>query len=233
MIRCVVFDYDGTLADSNRIKREAWFQVFARVGATPAETAALLGERPTADRYDLIGAMLERLGALERSADGHVRSNPSAESWQPQHADVTVRAPLAAELAQAYNDLCEAGQATCPEMPGAAALLAALVSTHSLYLNSATPEEPLRRIVTRRGWAPFFRGIFGRPRDKADILRTVLAAERLGPAELAMVGDGPADWQCAREVGCPFFAVGELTDFPYGRRVNHLADLPAALAAQR
>lgn len=213
MIRCVVFDYDGTLADSNRIKRDAWFDVFSRLGCPRAETTALLGEHPTADRYELIDVMLTALAAQSRLP------------VQPP------RDRMAAELAQAYNDLCEAGQATCPEIPGATALLNALVSMLPLYVNSATPEEPLRRIIARRGWNALFRGVFGRPREKAEILRAILTQERLGPTELAMVGDGPADWQCAREVGCPFFAVGELTQPPYGRRLERLADLPTALAA--
>lgn len=208
--RCVVFDYDGTLADSNRIKREAWFGVFARLGCDRAETAALLGEHPTADRYELIGVMLDALAGQARLPAGD-------------------RGELAADLARSYNDLCEDGQATCPEMPGAGELLRRLAPRLPLYVNSATPQEPLRRVVARRGWTPWFRGIFGRPREKADILRDILAAERLTPDALALVGDGPADWQAAQAVGCAFFAVGELTHAPYGSRLEHLADLPAAL----
>lgn len=207
MIRCAVFDYDGTLADSNRIKREAWFDVFARLGCPRAETTALLGEHPTADRYELIDVMLAALATQARLP---------ADAGREQ---------LAADLARAYNERCEDEQATCPEMPGAGDLLRKLAPRMPLYVNSATPQEPLRRIVARRGWEGLFRGVFGRPNDKADILRDILAREDLTPVELAMVGDGPADWQAAQAVGCPFFAVGELTEFPCGTRLEHLAEL--------
>lgn len=208
--RCVVFDYDGTLADSNRIKREAWFGVFARLGCDRAETAALLGEHPTADRYELIGVMLDALAGQARLPAGD-------------------RGELAADLARSYNDLCEDGQATCPEMPGAGDLLRTLALRMPLYVNSATPQEPLRRIVARRGWEGLFRGVFGRPHDKADILRYILAREGLAAVEVVMVGDGPADWQAAQAVGCPFFAVGELRETPFGQRLGQLGDLPAMI----
>ena len=211
MIRCVAFDFDGTLADSNWIKRDAWYEVFGRIGCSQEKISALLSALPTADRFELIDEGLNRLASAGRLPPG----------------DARVR--LAAELAQAYNDICETGQATCPEMPGAAAMLAALADRLPLYVNSATPEEPLRRIIGRRGWERYFRGVHGRPREKAEILRDILAREDLSPMEIAMVGDGPADLQGAQEIGCPFFAVGELTSTPYGLRVGSLADLTGIL----
>jgi phosphoglycolate phosphatase len=211
MIRCVAFDFDGTLADSNRIKRDAWYEVFHRTGYSNTEISALLAALPTADRFELIKEGLSRLASSGRLPTGDTRGR------------------LAVELAQSYNDICEIGQATCPEMPGAAAMLAALADRLPLYVNSATPEEPLRRVIGRRGWEHYFRGVHGRPREKAEILRDIIARERILPTEIAMVGDGPADIQGAQEVGCPFFAVGELTSTPYGQQIGCLADLGGIL----
>ncbi len=211
MIRCVAFDFDGTLADSNQIKRDAWYEVFDRTGFSREETSALMAALPTADRFELIDEGLARLASAGRFPAGETPSR------------------LAAELAQAYNDICETGQSTCPEMPGTAAMLSVLAASLPLYVNSATPEEPLRRIIARRGWERHFRGVHGRPREKAEILRGILAREGISPGEVAMVGDGPADIQGAQEVGCFFFAVGELTTTPYGRRVGCLADLTGIL----
>lgn len=211
MIRCVAFDFDGTLADSNQIKRDAWYEVFGTTGYSHEEVSALLAALPTADRFELIDAALARLASAGRLPTGDARPR------------------LAAELAQAYNDICDTGQATCPEMPGAAAMLAALADRLPLYVNSATPEEPLRRVIGRRGWERYFRGVHGRPREKAEILRDILAREQLSPMEIAMVGDGLADFEGAREIGCPFFAVGELTSTPYGQRIGCLADLTGIL----
>lgn len=205
-IRCVAFDFDGTLADSNGLKREAWFTVFAGLGCPRAETAALLADHPLADRFELAERMLARRGEA------------------PTPARI-------ADLAARYNAICEEGQGACPEMPGADAMLAALAPRLPLYVNSATPEEPLGRIVRRRGWAGYFRGIYGRPHGKVENLRRIAAAESLALAQIALVGDGLADVEAARETGCPFFAVGELlaAPLPLGTAVPHLRDLPARL----
>ncbi|HYC72431.1 MAG TPA: HAD family hydrolase [Opitutaceae bacterium] len=182
-VRCVAFDFDGTLVDSNRLKHEAWFAVFGEAGFGRPEIDALLRAHPLADRFELV----DRLLATRGEADSVLR----------------------AHLVERYNFICEEGQSTCPEIPGASELLRELSARLPLYVNSATPEEPLRRIVARRGWSGHFRAVYGRPRSKVDNLRRIAAEQSVDLARLALVGDGPADAMAAAETGCRFVAVGD------------------------
>jgi phosphoglycolate phosphatase-like HAD superfamily hydrolase len=76
-----------------------------------------------------------------------------------------------------------------------------------LYVLSATPEEPLRRIVERRGWTGYFQDVLGRPGSKAEHLRAVLTREGIAGGDLLMVGDGKRDVDAARHVGTRFIGV--------------------------
>lgn len=174
MIRCAVFDFDGTLVMSNDIKREGFFAVTAEIAGGRAAMEALLAD-PPGDRYAIFAAFAARFG-LD-----------------------------AGELAEAYGAWCEAAILAAPERPGASALLARLRQDGvRIWINSATPEAPLRSIVRRRYPQGTFDGVLGGHAAKVPNLRAVMRAEGLTAAELLMVGDGFDDRDAAAEIGCAF-----------------------------
>lgn len=186
---CVIFDFDGVLVDSNHVKRQAYFSIFADFdsdGTLVESTLALHGD---GDRYQIIGAVLGRL----------------ADAGLPRRGGPTL--PSVAEAARAYNDICEEYAATCPEILGATEALSALAARCPLYINSATPQEPLRRIVERRGWSQYFREVLGRPQTKVENLRRALEQGDFASAQAIMVGDGRHDLEAARSLGCCFVGV--------------------------
>ncbi|CAM2057428.1 conserved hypothetical protein [Desulfovibrionales bacterium] len=179
-MRIVVFDFDGTLIDSNRLKYNAYFAIFPKNIRYHRTIKSVLADFFEATRYAIIHCILERLGEADDSG-GRVST-----------------------LAQSYNDIVVAGAKTCPELPGASDILAQLSGHYVLYLNSTTPETALREIVTHRGWTKYFRGIFGYPTTKLDTMRAILATERIEPVETILVGDGQNDRHVAAAVGCRF-----------------------------
>jgi phosphoglycolate phosphatase len=215
-IRCVAFDFDGTLVDSNAVKRKAYFEAARREDPSGQLVAAVLAERPEGDRHEVLRAVAQRAA--------------EAGLLDPRGMEET-----AARLIAAYTALVEAGQAERPERTGATSALLALGATHHLYVNSATPVDSLRRAVTRRGWAGRFRDVLGRPPDKIANLHLVLAREEMVPGEVAMVGDQQRDLAAARAVGCAFVAVAsDGNDFSEPvTLVCDLGALPAMLEGMR
>jgi len=210
--RCVVFDFDGVLVDSNATKRRAYFAIFADLDPTGELVATALATHGDGDRFQIIGAISERLVATGRL---------------PME-DATV-----ADFATAYNEICEEFAATCAEIGGASAALEVLAPRCALYINSATPEAPLRRIVARRGWEQHFRAVLGRPRSKVENLQDALEREGLAPQQAVMVGDGRHDIAAARTLGCRFVGVrNSFNDFDTAGllMLDDLYGLPALLA---
>ncbi|HEX7336628.1 MAG TPA: HAD family hydrolase [Gemmatimonadales bacterium] len=215
MTTCVVFDFDGVLVDSNAVKRRAYRDIFASVAGSEAVVESVLESNTEDDRFGVIRSILERMGGNGSVTPGRLDA-------------------LVAEYSERYNAICEEHAATCAEIPGASAALARLAQGHPLYVISATPEDPLRRIVKRRGWKGYFRDVLGRPRTKGENLRRVMQREGIPGGAIIFVGDGRRDLDAARQAGCRFVGVrNAFNDFdPSGlTMVSDLTRLPELVEA--
>jgi phosphoglycolate phosphatase-like HAD superfamily hydrolase len=182
MLRCIIFDFDGVLVDSNAIKRNAFFHIFAEHDREGRIVAQTLDSHGDGDRFEIIRAILV---ALSRVAD-----------------EIAVQ-----RYAEAYNAICEEAVALCPAIPGSVDALAALAPHYQLYISSATLEEPLRRIVMRRGLQKYFTDVFGRPGSKISHLQAIMEREGVAEAQMVFVGDGRRDIQAAQAIGCHFIGI--------------------------
>ncbi len=189
-IKIIVFDFDGTLIDSNRLKHDAFFKLFpddAHHASAVREVLAQIGE---ASRYEIIGKILARLGRRPTDLQGDVN-----------------------QLADRYNAIVLDGAKRCSEIPGAGHTLKSLVPAYRLYVSSTTPESPLKEIIRFRGWTALFSGIFGYPRKKSATLRRILQTENVDGKAVLVVGDGESDRKAALENGCLFLHVDATFDF--------------------
>lgn len=176
----LVLDFDGTLVDSNALKRAA-FRAAARdiAGAGPI-LDRLLAPPTRGDRAWVFDTLAGELG------------RPELASALAERYDALTREGILARLADGWADEF-------------LALVAA--RGHRAHVNSATPHASLDAILTRSGLAgrlAGFRGGFGR---KTENLRAILAAE--GAATAVVVGDGSDDEVAARDCGCVFLRVDD------------------------
>lgn len=178
MIRCVVFDFDGTLVLSNDIKREGFFAVVAERPRGLEGMARILAN-PPGDRYAIFRRFAEEAG------DDPCELAVRYSSWCEERILVCPERP-GASLALA--ELRRAGI--------------------SVHVNSATPAAPLRSVVLRRYGVGSFDGVHGGHGAKRENLEAILRREQLLPSSLAMVGDGIDDRDAALGVGCHFVGVG-------------------------
>lgn len=202
-----MFDFDGVLVLSNAVKQDAYREIFSQFGVTASAISECQRANPEGNRIDVIREVLRRL-----QTTGFIRSDEAID------AHVTA-------FATAYNDICEEYAATCPEVGGATQCLSEWARRFPLYINSATLEEPLQRIIGRRGWAAHFRKALGSPARKTENLKAILTREQVEPSSMLFVGDGKRDLDAAVAVGCRFVGVrNEFNDFdPVG--VTLVADM--------
>lgn len=185
--RVLVFDYDGTLAASNAVKRAAYRPLF-----------------PASPRFDraVEEALLRQVGGTRFDVLRDIVTREKLCVETRREAEVN-------RLAAVYDSVATDGAATCPERPGATRVLQWLSERLPLYLLSLTPEESLRRIIDRRDWTSYFRAIRGAPCRKEEEIRAFAAHEGVSCPETLMVGDSEEDRVAARRAGAGFLFVEE------------------------
>jgi beta-phosphoglucomutase-like phosphatase (HAD superfamily) len=185
VIRVVVFDFDGTLVDSNAIKHRCFDEVVAHL---PGGVDALAMARSVGgDRYRIFQSVASRLSP---------GNNPNDT------------AALGRRLAADYTCRCLQAIAAAPERRGAYAALHTLRRRGmKVWVNSSTPRRDIPALLRARGLLPLIEGALGAPRSKLQNLRAILAAERANPCQALVVGDGADDEAAARRAGTWFVAV--------------------------
>ena len=205
-VRHAVFDFDGTLVDSNRVKRDGFLAIAARHPDGVECMHRILDDEP-GDRSAKIAAYVARMRATSAEFTGDVDM-----------------------LLETYSAAVDSEVVNAAEMADAQPLLKALRDGGvACYLSSATPISNLRRIIERRSWANYFDGVFGHPDSKEQTLERLIRCNGGDPMEFAVIGDGEDDRASAKAVGCRFFSVGEGRGRDREEPVYSLGELAAIL----
>jgi phosphoglycolate phosphatase len=209
MIRCVVFDFDGTLVESNHIKRQTFFELASEFDNGMRLMEDVMSEADGRERHWIFARFAAAL---------------------PGQAD-------AKTLADRYTRICQERIASAPEIAGARVSLKHLRTEGKLlFVNSATPVEPLTSLVRLRRLDAMFEGIYGSPAKKHENLEAIRSKHGLTPDEILVVGDGESDRASAKTLGCHFVAVDSAeNDFTLEPpcRIPDLTGLPAVVATNR
>lgn len=179
LIQAIVFDFDGTLIDSNEIKLSAFYEVTAHILGAGAELDRIFQYPNRGDRYDIFAALQARLGS-----------------------DAT-------NLTKAYGERCERVILDKLAKSQVTEILDKLEAEgRKLFIASATPEVNLVAMLDKSELVTRFEGIYGRPAGKSEILRRIMEEHELQPSAMVMVGDGEDDLRGAKEFGCRFVGIG-------------------------
>ena len=113
-----------------------------------------------------------------------------------------------------------------PLVPGAMETLESLHGKLPMYVASGTPNDELLQVLDVRNLLRFFKGVYGTPPNKTELLRRIIEKEGIAPKNTLMVGDSSTDLDAAQSCEAQFFGVGAGfagTSWPFGRDCTALA----------
>ena len=187
--RTLVFDCDGVVLDSNRVKTEAFHAVALPFGEeAAAEMVAYHVAHGGISRYRKFEYLLRQILGRQES---------------PKELQV---------LLQSYAGLVREGLLGCAVAPGLVELRERLPDCRWMIVSGGDQTE-LREIFAIRGLAELFDGgIFGSPDAKDLILERELRRESICQPAL-FIGDSRFDHQCARQAGLDFVFLHDWSEF--------------------
>lgn len=187
--RVLVFDFDGTLVDSNLIKRRAFARCFQEFPQHLEKILAYCWSHHHTPRGEKFRYVYERVLRL------------------PYTQEIAMRLHARFD-AETTSQIIEA-----TETPGATPFLRQVSRGHLLSVLSSTPHEMLTHILERRGWKDYFARIQGAPVHKATWLRAMREHEAFEQHAIIFFGDTPDDAEAAQAAGCAFIGVGQDASF--------------------
>ena len=190
--RTLVFDCDGVVLDSNRLKTDAF-----RTAALPYGDAAA---RALVDHHVARGGISRYLKFSHFLDDIVPRTAPDRDG------------PDLDGLLQAYAAAVREGLLTCEVAPGLEALRRATPDARWLIVSGGDQAE-LREVFAARGLDTLFDGgIFGSPDAKDAILAREMQAQNIRTPAL-FLGDSRYDHEAARGAGLDFRFVSGWSEF--------------------
>lgn len=204
-----VFDCDGVVLDSNRIKTDAFRIAALAWGDTAAE--ALVAHHVAhggVSRYAKFAYFLDSILPAYAPSAVPGRDGPDLDTMLATYA-ATVRE----------------GLMTCRVADGLSDLRAATPDARWLIVSGGDQAE-LREVFAARGLDAFFNGgIYGSPDNKDTILARELASGTIGTPAL-FLGDSRYDREAASRAGLDFLFVAEWSEWNEGVRLAATGELP-------
>ena len=188
----IVFDCDGVILDSNRLKSDA------------------MGDALTDEPDECRQAFV----AYHREHGGVSRYVKFAHYFENMYPDPDAEARTRDALVR-YASLVQKGLQECDELPGLRPLLARIEAGGlACFVNSGGDEEEVRAALTERGLAPYFAAIFGSPKTKPENMTRIAAIDNGMPG--LFFGDARSDFEAAAASGFDFVFVTAKSEWQDG-----------------
>ncbi len=187
MIKAIIFDFDGVLAESVDVKTRAFAKIFDEEGKNIV--------RKVID-YHLENGGVSRVKKFKHYYGEFLKRSLSEEKLE--------------ELCNTFSRLVINEVIDSPYVEGAKEFLDEFYSKLDFYVASGTPEGELREITRCRGMDIYFKGVYGSPALKSDIAGMVLRQSGYATNEVVFIGDSITDLEGAQDSGIGF--IGRVAD---------------------
>ena len=201
--RTWIFDCDGVILDSNRIKTEAFREVALAYGKAEAKAfVEYHKESGGVSRFKKFKYFFESILG-EKGCPGHPK-------------DAVAR----------YGALVRENLIKCSETDGLRSFLKRIPRDAVKMVISGGAQDELRYVFARRRLSRYFNAIYGSPAAKEDILAENLKKNKIVfPA--VFIGDTSYDYLCAKKYGIDFIFMSQYTEMKGWRGYFRKMNVPA------
>lgn len=207
--QAIIFDFDGVVVESGKIKTQAFAELYR---AHSEEIAAKVVQFHTQN-----GGM-SRYRKFRHFQQHFLHKPPLTEAEEK-------------ELDRRFSELVVEAVIAADAVPGAMELIRQQAGKIPLFVASGTPENELKVIVERRGLTPYFKEVRGAPALKQTIIAEILSTYALKPETVLMIGDAMADYEGAQANNTDFLGRIHPNDpNPFPAHVKIVPDLRELVA---
>ena len=207
MIKAIIFDFDGTIADSVDIKTDAF-----------------------ADLYKPYGGKIEKKVIKYHLTHGGVSRFEKFKYFHKEFLNLELSESEIRDLAKKFSKLVIDKVVNAPYITGAFEFITHNYNLFDMFISTATPIDEINEILKRKNLTKYFKDIKGSPESKIDHVQQIITQNNYLRNETVFIGDSDSDKEAAEKNGIYFIQVNsgeQIMNKKY--RVNDLGDLDKLL----
>ena len=181
----LVFDFDGVLADSVNIKANAFAELYSPYGSEIVEQVVA---------HHLANGGMSRFDKFNYYHNVYL--NMKGDQFDMDRLD------------NQFSKIVVDKVIACPETPGAEKFIQENSLKHKCYINSATPQNEIRQIISARGLQKYFLTVLGSPTSKSENLKKIRKSNPNVPTSgFLFFGDTLSDLEAAKNNNIDFIGI--------------------------
>lgn len=182
MYKALVFDFDDTIVDSNKIKKKVFIEILGEMGFGEDKVLAVVRDE-NKSRFEVFHHFLYN------------------------HSEKEINMKIETFSKKVFEEICKLK----PAQDFYSIVSLAKENNVFLFLSSNTPEEQLLRIINKIGISHIFNQVHGYPKDKKQTLKKIIDEFHLLSDKVLVIGDGQSDRLSAEKNDVDFFQVKNLS----------------------
>jgi phosphoglycolate phosphatase-like HAD superfamily hydrolase len=174
MIRNIIFDFDGVLVESVKVKSKAFEELYLPYGS---EFAARV--------------------VSHHEANGGVSRFDKFKLYSGEWLGEVIDEVKIEELANKFSDLVLEAVVLADMVSGADDFLKYQSQNYQCWIITGTPEDEIKEILKRRALNQYFIEVFGSPTNKNNWVSHIIKKYDINPKETIFIGDSMSDFEAA------------------------------------
>ena len=175
MIKGIIFDFDGVIAESLQIKTDAFAKLYSQYGESVVNKVV--------DHHE---------------ANGGVSRYDKLKFYQKYFLNKKVTKKDLLSLANKFSNLVINEVINSPFVPGVYSYIKKCSKKYKLFISTGTPINEIIQVLKGKNIFHFFDGVFGSPDDKINHINSILFDNNLGSENLIFFGDSDTDYKAAK-----------------------------------
>ena len=185
MIKTIIFDFDGVIADSVEVKTDAFAEMYQPFGKKVVEKVV---------NYHL--------------ANGGISRFEKFQLFHRNFLEIEITEKEIQEMSERFSILVMNKVVQAPYVLGAEKFIKNNYKKYLMFVSTGTPEVEIKKICNRRGIDSFFKAIYGSPSIKSNHVMKIIKNWELNPDEILFIGDSLSDYEAAVKNSIHFLPVG-------------------------
>jgi len=184
MLKGIIFDFDGVIAESVQVKTDAFASLYEQYGD------------------NIVTKVIEH-----HEANGGMSRFEKIKLYHGSYLNKAITNEEIEELANQFSKLVVKKVIESTYVPGVFKYILKCNEKYNLFISTGTPTNEMKQILIGRGIAEYFIEIHGSPEKKSVHISKIMSKYNYYPDELLFYGDAKTDINAAKQANVPFVLI--------------------------